>query len=280
MPGGNRMKNQNISDITLERYILKELPEERIVEIDSLCSRSSELKTRIEAIKSSNEEILNSYPEEKIAAEIKAKYNILKPGKKISGRSSKQNIRRYIFPVLTVAAAAFLFFILPAIKTSFNDLSINVPGDITRQKGDEAVIYLYRKTNNAVDNLISGSIAKSGDLLQIAYVSKTDKYGVIFSIDGRGTVTLHFPESNTASTKLITGKKISLNNSYELDDAPDFEKFILITSGSNLDVDTILNTAHKFAGNRENAAGKEIELSDLKQKYNQASIKIIKAKQK
>ncbi len=273
------MKNENISNLTLERYILKELPEKQIIEIDRLCEQRQELKSRIEAIKNSNAEILNSYPEDKMAAEIKAKNSLIKPGSKIAGRSSLPLFRRFMLPVFTVAAAAFLFFIMPAIKTSFYDVKTYIFQDVTRPKGNESVIYLYRKINNNIDNLQNGSIAKNGDLLQIAYAAKNDQYGVIFSIDGRGTVTLHFPSDNTSSTKLTTGKKVLLNTSYELDDAPDFERFFLITSGSKLDVNAVLNAAHLFARDKQKTVNKEIEINDFKDKFNQTSIKIIKAKQ-
>jgi hypothetical protein len=273
------MKMQNISNLTLERYILRELPEKQINEIDLLCRDIPELKEKIDTIKNSNKEILNSYSEEKIVAEIKTKYSYSKEKKKITGRPSGQILKQFIFPVSIATAAVILFFTLPAIKTSFNDITGTNSSDIVRLKGNESAIYLYRKIKNEVDNLANGSSAKSGDLLQIAYISKSDQYGIIFSIDGRGTVTLHYPASNISSTKLITGKKVLLNNSYELDDAPDFERFFLITSGSKLDVNTVLNAAHFLARDKQNVESKEILIADLKEKINQTSIKIIKSKQ-
>ena len=71
----------------------------------------------------------------------------------------------------------------------------------TRIKGTEKIdvskphILVHRKVNDTVELLESGDEAKAGDLLQIAYVSAGADYGVILSIDGRGVVTLHYPES-------------------------------------------------------------------------------------
>ena len=52
-----------------------------------------------------------------------------------------------------------------------------------------------------------------------------------YSIDGNGNVTRHFPESGWTAVKMKhSGSEIPLDFSYELDDAPDFECFILVAS--------------------------------------------------
>jgi hypothetical protein len=70
---------------------------------------------------------------------------------------------------------------------------------------------------------------------------------VILSVDGRGVVTLHYPESEDKDPILDQYKKTFLSTSYELDDAPDFERFFFITSKSEIDVQAILNSAKVLA---------------------------------
>jgi hypothetical protein len=58
---------------------------------------------------------------------------------------------------------------------------------------------------------------------------------VMFSIDGRGTVTRHFPLEKLESVRLEPKGEVSFPTSYQLDDAPGFERFILVTSPEALD---------------------------------------------
>ena len=90
---------------------------------------------------------------------------------------------------------------------------------------------LYRKDGNSVNALENGASAKAGDVIQITYNPGRNDYGVLFSIDGNGNVTRHFPESGWTAVKMKhSGSEIPLDFSYELDDAPDFECFILVAS--------------------------------------------------
>jgi len=87
--------------------------------------------------------------------------------------------------------------------------------------------------------LKNGARAKAGDLLQLAYIPAGKTYGVIFSIDGSGIVTLHHPESKGNSSILKQEKKNLLPSSYELDNAPDFERFFFITTMEEIEVQSI-----------------------------------------
>jgi hypothetical protein len=78
-------------------------------------------------------------------------------------------------------------------------------------------------------------------------------YGVIFSIDGRSAVTMHYPYGLSQSTRLIPGKRIALDEAYTLDDAPDYEIFFFVVSSKPLDVSGILKSAEQLARNPETA---------------------------
>ena len=269
------MKNENISDLTLERYVLNELPEELMADIEKLIKERPEFAIKIKLIKQSNEEILSRYPEESVTKEIINKYN---KGKSniIIFRLKLSGIKKIMLSSLAVAAAIAIFFAIPALKTSFVNMTENDFPGVTRVKGEGSKLYIYRKTNGLVELLQKDSKASAGDLLQIAYSSASDTYGIILSIDGRSTVTLHYPASESDSQKLIPGKKVLLGNSYELDDAPDFERFFFITSDSEMDIKSVIFTAEVLAVEREKAKKENLVFRDSMKNVNQVSILIIK----
>ncbi|MGL4368510.1 MAG: ActD-like protein, partial [Spirochaetota bacterium] len=124
-----------------------------------------------------------------------------------------------------------------------------VKSDI-RFKGDDVKIFLYLKEQSGVRQLTRGDSASEGNLLQIAYVSRK-RFGVIISIDGRGSVTLHFPATTKENTVLQQKGTAYLPNSYQLDDAPAFEKFFFIAADSPLNVPEIMAYARTCAKNPE-----------------------------
>jgi hypothetical protein len=85
-------------------------------------------------------------------------------------------------------------------------------------------------------------------------------------------VSLHFPLKREGSTQLERSRKIVLPNSIELDDAPDFEKFFLITSGSPLNVPQIL----EMAGNLAKRSDPLLANLDLPEGMSQFSFLILK----
>ena len=84
------------------------------------------------------------------------------------------------------------------------------------------------------------SVDVRGDVLQVSYAAGDAKYGVIFSIDGRGTLTWHVPAGYTggsrAAAPLDTRGKVILPTAYELDDAPRFERFFLVYGAAPFEI--------------------------------------------
>ena len=88
-----------------------------------------------------------------------------------------------------------------------------------------------------------GDFARSGDVIQITYNAGQSEYGVIFSVDGNGNITRHFPENSWNAAKLEhRADETPLDFSYELDNAPDFECFIMVTSNKQFSLEGIENT--------------------------------------
>jgi hypothetical protein len=262
------MKTNPVNSWELERYLLGELPPTRMDEIKKLLETDSGLREELSALKRSNEEILKQYPPEAVVPQIKAQVETGQEDK------AKQPVlfKRLLYATPVFAAALVVLFIV------FQNPGGRTVSDIeglqgTRIKGTEKIdltkphILVHRKVNDTVELLEGGDNANAGDLLQIAYVSVGTPYGVIFSIDGGGVVTLHYPESEDKEPILDLDKRTLLPTSYELDDAPDFERFFFITSQSWIDVQTILNRAKVLAKNPKISETAELDLPDSFSQY-------------
>ncbi len=128
---------------------------------------------------------------------------------------------------------------LPASQDSAASRSDSDAGLAPQEAGGVAV----GPASAGEELLTDGSTAVPGDLIQIKYLAAGAAYGVIFSIDGRGTVTLHYPQDERGDTALQPGPAVPLQRSYELDDAPGFERFLLVTSQAPIPVAEVLSIA-------------------------------------
>jgi len=118
--------------------------------------------------------------------------------------------------------------------------------ETTRPKGLEPRLLIHRQREDAPEPLADSARARQGDVLQLSYVSAGRRYGAVLSIDGRGAVTLHAPETSTGPLEL-KGGTVSLASAYELDDAPAFERFFFVTSEEPFDVNAVLESARALA---------------------------------
>jgi len=269
----------NIPDWVLERFLLKELPGVKMQEIEHQLAEDPGLQQQINNLQRSNAEILGNNPSESVLPEI---YKRLDRKHKDKQAQKPHGIifKRMIFATPVLALAVILLIIyLPGDKDSSPLTLGQSEHDITRVKGTQGVdlskthMLMFRKGNETIEELKSGDIAGNGDLVQLAYVAVEEKHGVIFSIDGNGLVTLHFPNTKFESTLLEQDKKINLPNAYELDAAPEFERFFFITSDSLIDVAEILSLAKILSQDLDQAKTEELELEDV---LKQSSILLVK----
>jgi hypothetical protein len=265
------MIKETISEYYLERYALGELPDEEKNEILQVSLSSPELQSVLEEIKASNREILALYPPLTVKAGLITR---------LDNGSSQFFSRKRILAISSAIAVFLIFFlVLPLLKQKPSIIYPGLEQDVTQVKGIPTVdlsktqLLVYRKILDRVEILSDGQHARAGDLLQLAYVSTEDSYGMILSIDGRGAVTLHLPESQKASAKLESGKQFLLPNAIELDDAPEFERFFFLTSSSPIDVNGVLQEAQNLARNPEQVKRQNI---DLPESFNQYSVLILK----
>ncbi len=209
-------------------------------------------KENIEAalndLKKSDEEILNTYSVESMKAAVAGKMAASKLKANNNEGQEASNILR--FPTVrfvTYAAAAVLLaaIVIPAgLKNSkvsaANTPTERVKGNALAPASKDPQLKLYRQKGREIQALNDGDFARSGDIIQITYNAGSDEYGVIFSVDGNGNITRHFPENSWQAAHLEQrNDETPLDFSYELDNAPDFECFVLVTSKKQFSLEDI-----------------------------------------
>lgn len=138
---------------------------------------------------------------------------------------------RWVLPAVPALAMAMGLFVVTREEPAVADAATTV--DDTRSKGLAPALQVYVADGTNQRALRSGDVVGAGDVLQVQTRSTGAAYGVVISIDGRGGVSRHFPD--TTDTTLPRGTA-ALPFSFELDDAPGFERFFLVTSNRPIDI--------------------------------------------
>jgi hypothetical protein len=237
---------REIPDWQLERYLLGELPEELKEKIEKRLEKDTSLRKRLDALRASNQEILSSYPPELMAGRIEKGYRE-RYGKR-RARAPRRPVLKRMVLALSFAAAAVA--VLLPLRSLLQEGEESGPEEGLRLKGLEAHLVVYRKTGGGIERLERGTLTSEGDVIQLSYVAGPANYGVIYSIDGRGTVTLHFPESlRDNAPKLQRRGEVSLPYAYQLDDAPSFERFFFVTSTDAFPIAEVEKAVNTLASN-------------------------------
>lgn len=188
------------------------------------------IREECDAIEKSNDEILSRYDANAMREAVMRK---MKANKTKEGHAVRTLAFRSFAAVSAAAACfAFAFFVASpkvGLLSSGSKNGAGVLASAERAKGSGAHLFVYLKDGNKAIQLDSGAKVKEGDMLQLSYVSGGAQYGAILSIDGKGTVSFHYPESGGTSAKLQDGGEIPLDFAYQLDNAPNFERFFFIT---------------------------------------------------
>jgi hypothetical protein len=242
-----------VPDWLLERVALDEIPPGQADELARRMAADPTAQGRLEALRASNQEILAALPPAQVTAEVERRRRVA-----AAAASAPPRPRAWLAGAgaLAAAAAVLAMVLLPRDHGSSPEV---VPLGEDRAKGDPHLV-IHRKRGDEVQRLERDAAARSGDLLQIAYVAAGHAHGVILSIDGAGAVTLHHPTAPDGITALSSKGVVDLAHAYELDDAPGFERFFFVTSrrasggqpGGSIDTAQILERARALA--REPAA--------------------------
>jgi hypothetical protein len=252
------MKNEKIPQLYLEQALLDELLEEK-----KHLLQDEVFVAEVKKLEASNREILMKYDPSDISEKILDRLEL----EGSDEESEKQTVIRpswfsqHRLGIILAAAALVIFAgTSPFLFRKAPEIDSVAPGtEITRIKGLDFKISLYRKSGESVEELIDGAEARESDLIQISYNAAGKSFGAIFSIDGRGVVSLHFPDSEKGSLVLERDGEVALDFSYRLDDAPDFERFFFVTSDRTFDLNTVMKAARTLSDKLVKGAQKPVE---------------------
>lgn len=251
---------RELPDLYLEQMLLGEVsPEKRSRIMEDPCALE-----KLRELEESNQAILEQYDFAAMSRELEGALDEASPEESESAASPGRKNTILLPGVPLLAAAVFLAaLVIPlALQPDRTPADDSTPAGI-RLKGLQPELRIYRKTSDEVELLEEKNIVKNRDLLQLSYQAAGKQYGTIFSIDGNGFMTLHYPDSPSASPELNPSGEIPLDFSYQLDDAPGFERFFFVTSDSYFSVTQVLDAAARMASSFYNARNGELEVPDV-----------------
>jgi hypothetical protein len=200
-------------------------------------------------LREDNAAILKKLPFEKLSEKI-----AMMPGRSNAGAG---NAVRVNFKLVKLAAAAALVLAVVTVAL-FSQRSLSEQGGTVlannantqvmevamadasgdeglRIKGLSARMEVWKKTGDSAVQMENLGEAREGDEIQLRYAVAEKCYGLLFSMDGNGTITMHMGHENRA-VELEPGKMTTLPFAYKLDNAPKFEKFFFLTSKNEFEL--------------------------------------------
>ena len=222
-----------ISDFKVERYLLGELPEEEMAALQKREAEDEIFAARVREMREQNKRFMAENPFSALEAKLD------KTGDLGAGRNT---LWLKVAAALVIALGVFSAVILNRNVETFDSKGSSMQvamadtDNSTRIKGMDARIEVWKKTADSAVQMSNLDEAREGDEIQLRYSVPEKCFGMLFSMDGNGTVTMHMGNGNDAIS-LEPGKMTTLPFAYKLDNAPKFEKFFLLTSHDEFTID-------------------------------------------
>ena len=197
-------------------------------------------RERLEELEAEDRAILFQYPPGRVAAEIRRRGGDAQP-------SAQPGLARVGTWGAAAAMAGLVVFALSGGEVGY------VPDDPsglepTRSKGGDALV-AHRASREGVELVQPNDALGAGERIQISYRLEAPAYAVMLSVDGRGLVSLHLPAKKGQPPPRVQVGRGVLPYSYELDDAPMFERFFLITGPDRFRTQDVVAAAEALAQN-------------------------------
>lgn len=249
--------NENISDFTLEQWVLGELSVAEAAKVETLVAENQILQTRVDSIKKHTEEFLRNHPPDQFKAAIEQKAHLRNAQQQYAAPAKSSSLYWRISAGLLAFCMALLVVLpqfnddeLPAVVSEQADPT---PEPRYRTKGKQVYLTAHLvetelRLHEGVQvknqtQLKNGDQVKAGDRIQLSINQALGRSFVIFSIDGSGFMSLHYVTDS--KSQLEETNVFAIPNSYRLDDAPKFEDFYLVSSSKPLVADEILAMVEK-----------------------------------
>ena len=232
--------SNSISDLKLEQWLLGELSEKEARKIEALIIQDEQLRSRIDTMKSQNQVFFQEHPTATFEADVKRAIH-LQNTQAMNKKNKRQGYLRIWGGTLAFCTALLVF--LPSVTQPPKDPVPSKEEYTYRQKGEVIHLIAHRVKAQEQIQLFDGNAIQNGDQIQLSIQNAKGNSFVIFSLDGRGVISLHYPIENNGG--LEESNSFSLPTSYRLDDAPKFENFYLVASKKVLEKKTILEKARR-----------------------------------
>lgn len=230
--------NRPVPTPLLEQLRLGELPAEAAARLrDELSEADS---ARLAALEADDAATLARHPPHLAVTTIRRRAE--------AANASKRGHFGWSLALPALAACVVAFVLLQPRGTDTQPNALGGGGasvdDGVRAKGD-ARLLVFRRTASGSEPMVSGASAQAGDELRLGWFVEAPTDAVVVSLDGRGVTTPHFPLAGTGAGKATQGRTL-LDTAYALDDAPSFERFVLVV-GPNVTVERVVEAAKTVA---------------------------------
>jgi hypothetical protein len=220
-----------VPDLRLEQYRLEELDAGPRADLDARLASDAEVRARLAHLATSDDETWRALDPPAFTRAVV----------ELASRARRRKAGRHALWLAPVAAGLMAAaWAGPWGPRRGADIAATESASDVRVKGSEASLEIYRWTAAGSERVADGDRAAAGDTVRIGYRVTAPLYGMIASVDGRGVVTRHHPASGTQATALTPGDTVLLDHAFELDDAPRWEQFHLVTSPTPFDIDPVV----------------------------------------
>ncbi|MFO0597147.1 MAG: ActD-like protein [Myxococcaceae bacterium] len=221
------MSKPKFEDWKLERYRLGEASADDARAIAAAALEDPALRARLEALEADDRATLERLPPAQVAQRVR-------------DHATPAPARAWRWaPALALAAVALVGVVVLRARDTGDD--------VLRPKGDGPTLRLFRLAGQTPERLADGAHVRAHDVVQVAFELQGAPFAVVVSVDGGGHTTLHWPGDHRAESTAVAPGFKTLPQSFELDEAPGFERFFLVTSTRPLEPDAILEAAARAA---------------------------------
>lgn len=270
----SRDEDAGIPDVVLERYRLGELPAEQAAQVEQRLQADEALRRRLDELTLSDQEIRRRYPPEWLADRISERLRA----------EHGPSARPWLAWPLPAALAAAVVVLLVLAPRTFGPLPTGgavtpsaTPASPDRIKGLKPSLVLFRRTSERGETLAESAVARPGDQIRIGYRAAGYAYGAIVSVDGRGAVSVHLAKDRTRAAPLRSGDTVLLDQTFELDDAPLFERFYFVVAAQPFPVAPVAEAARRAALERRPGAPPALALPSQYQQFVIALVKEVRS---
>lgn len=227
-----------ISDFKLERYLLGELPQNEMKALQQREAEDEIFAARVAEMREQGKRFLAENP----FAALDDKLEDLGRRENVTEFRGVNTLWLKVAVALVIALGVFSMVVLNRDVATYDNTATSMEVAMadtdngTRIKGMQASLEVWKKTGDSAVQMVNLGDAHEGDEIQLRYCVPQKCFGMLFSMDGNGTITMHMGEGNKA-IELEPGKMTTLPFAYKLDNAPKFEKFFLLTSQNSFEID-------------------------------------------